>query len=52
MLEHPAAGELEEVRDWHWVVGQVNPSVFVTVSLFLSLKIHVGVLKHSELTDS
>ena len=24
MLEHPAAGELEEVRDWHWVVGQVS----------------------------
>ena len=24
MLEHPEAGELEEVRDWHWVVGQVS----------------------------
>ena len=24
MLEHPEGGELEEVRDWHWVVGQVS----------------------------
>ena len=24
MPRDPEAGELEEVRDWHWVVGQVS----------------------------